>query len=453
MKQAGKQFAVAQVGGMDYEGRGVARVAGKTLFIRGALPLEQVAYRVVRSKKQFDEAETVAVLAASPQRVQPKCGYFDTCGGCALQHVEPLGQVAYKQRMVAEQLQRIGKVQPRQWLAPIYGWAWGYRQRARLSVAVDAAGRLKLGFQARQTHEVVDIAACPVLPAHVSALLPSLQSMLAQLAVAGMESLFVECSVGDAVTVLNIATRKRPSESALQILRQFADGLNGVGAPGWQIWLQHGQEAYPFYPLNAPVLQYRLPEFDITLPYRSGDFTQINADTNALMVARSLRLLDVQPGDRVADLFCGLGNFSLPMAKKGAQVLGIEGADYLVRRARDNARLNGCETNVRFQTADLFEAHPGTVAAWGQLDKMLLDPPRSGAYAVVQALHEPYLPQRIVYVSCNPATFARDAAVLVEKDYDFMAAGIMNMFAQTAHVETIGWFEKSRSRQAAGGEV
>ncbi len=439
----GSDKQVAEIFSLDYEGRGVARVGGKAVFVKGALPQERVRLQVVRSKKQFDEAEVLAVLRPSPQRVAPKCGYFETCGGCTLQHAAHEAQVAYKQNVLEEQLLRIGKVKPQQLLAPIYGTPWGYRHRARLAVEKDDAGRLKLGFQARKSHAVVDIDACPVLPQQLSSALPQVKAALQQLADGGAAIRFAEFFRGDALAVLNICTREKLPEQALADLRKLSDGLNQDVTLPWQIWLQQGREAAePFYPEAGPPLAYGLPEFDVHMPYRPGDFTQINADLNALMVARALRILDIRPGERVADLFCGLGNFSLPMAKQGAEVVGMEGAESLVRRARDNAVLNGCADHIRFQTADLFDTDAAVLASWGKFDKMLLDPARSGAYAVVQALHKPYLPQRIVYVSCNPATFARDAAVLVEKGYIFKAAGVMNMFAQTAHVESIGWFER-----------
>ena len=444
LKSNGQQEA--EVFSLDYEGRGVARCGGKTVFVKGALPQERVSLRITRSKKQFDEAETLAVLRPSPQRVIPKCGYFDTCGGCTLQHAAHEAQVAYKQRVLEEQLARIGKVRPAQLLAPVYGMPWGYRDRARLAVAVDGRGRLKMGFQARKSHDVVDIDACPVLPPAVSSALPVVKNTLQKLADAGERVRFAEFFQGDALLVLNVCLSDKPSEQALTQLHRLSDSLNQKQMHFWQIWLQIGREAaFPFAPREAPPLAYRLPEFDVRMPYRPGDFTQVNADLNAVMVGGALRLLDIRAGERVVDLFCGLGNFSLPMARQGAEVVGMEGAEYLVRRARENAELNGCGDRISFQTADLFAVDQTALASWGKFDKMLLDPPRNGAYAVVQALHRPYLPQRIVYVSCNPATFARDAAVLVEKGYAFKAAGVMNLFAQTAHVESIGWFERGEA--------
>ncbi|OSI06963.1 tRNA methyltransferase [Neisseria animaloris] len=437
-----KSENIAEVFSLDYEGRGVARVNGKTVFIKGALPSEQVIYRLTRSKKQFDEAETVAVIKASAERVEPKCCYFDTCGGCVLQHASPSSQIAFKQRILEEQLLRIGKVLPQQLLSPIYGMPWAYRHRARLSVSVNREGRLKLGFQSRKTHDVVNAVNCPVLPKHVSNMLPELRNLLQNCADRKERVHHIEFLIGEQVTVLNVCIENEPSESTKQRLRKFSDGLNKTNVQEWQIWLQYGEgKAFPFYPEQAPQLTYSLPEFGVQMPFRPGDFTQINPHLNALMVSRALRLLDIKMGERVADLFCGLGNFSIPMAKQGADVVGIEGADFLTQRASENARLNNCGSKTSFQTADLFETDAATVASWGVFDKMLLDPPRSGAYAVVQALHKPYLPKRIVYVSCNPSTFARDAAVLVDKGYCFKAAGVMNMFAQTAHVESIGCFE------------
>ncbi|WP_371871514.1 23S rRNA (uracil(1939)-C(5))-methyltransferase RlmD [Neisseria lisongii] len=433
----------ADVFSLDYEGRGVARNQGKTVFIKGALPGETVAYRLITEKKQFDEAQATAILRPSPQRVTPECRYFETCGGCVLQHIEPAAQVALKQRIWEEQLQRIGKVRPQQILPPIYGTPKHYRDRTRLSVGTDRQGLPVLGFRAKRSHQIVDIAECLVLPESVSAVLPDVKKLLRRFAEAGGKASSVEFYRTDEITVFNLIVEQRPSEKGLSVLKRWFDETLSRRPECWQIWLQQGKAAaQAFYPAERPMLAYELAEFGIRMPYRPGDFTQINADINQIMVGRALRWLDIQAGEKVADLFCGLGNFTLPMAKSGAEVVGMEGSGVLVQRAEQNAAANGC-SNVRFQTADLFETTPQSLAAWGRFDKMLLDPPRSGAYAVVQALHEPYLPQKIVYVSCNPATFARDAAVLVEKGYVFRAAGIMNMFAQTAHVESMGIFERA----------
>lgn len=432
----------AEVFSLDYEGRGVARIGGKTVFIKGALPSETVRCRVVKQKKQFDEAETVAVLKTAAERVVPECVHFDTCGGCVLQHVALDAQVAYKQRILEEQLLRIGKVQPEQILPPLYGKAWYYRDRGRLSVVLDKTGRLKLGFRAKNSHDVVDLVMCKILPEHVSSKLSALRHLLQTLTVEKQHVKYAEFSVCSDLSIFNLFLSDRPSEKASAAIRQFADEHLVDDGMDWQIWLQHPQQdAYPFYPKIRRRLAYRLPEFEVYMPYLPGDFTQINSEMNRVMVDRALGLLDVRPGERVADLFCGLGNFTLPIAKQGADAVGIEGSQTLVKRAKDNAVLNNCKDTTVFQTADLFETDEQIVASWGHFDKMLLDPPRSGAYEVVKSLHAPYLPSRIIYISCNPSTFARDASVLVKKGYGFKAAGVMNMFAQTAHVESVGLFE------------
>ncbi|MFC3873988.1 23S rRNA (uracil(1939)-C(5))-methyltransferase RlmD [Neisseria musculi] len=440
MKQVIEFNNTADVFSIDYEGRGVARINGKTVFIKGALPNERVAFRLIRSKKQFDEAEAVSIIRPSEERVAPKCCYFNTCGGCVLQHASPRAQVAFKQRILEEQLSRIGKVFPEQILPPVYGSAWGYRHRVRFSVSADKQGRVRVGFREKQSHHIVAIESCPVLPMHVSAILPGLNRLMQDFVKINGRVNYIECAVGEQLTILNVCMQETLEKAACKLLERFSDGLNQSGGK-WQIWIQHGKKAaYPLCPENAPEPAYRLPEFDVEMPFLPGDFTQINTEMNALMVGRALRLLDARPNERVADLFCGLGNFTLPIAKSAAEVVGLEEADYLVRRARSNAALNGC-TNAKFRQTDLFATTPATVTQWGYFDKMLLDPPRAGAYAVTQALHAPYLPKRIVYVSCNPSTLARDAAVLAGKGYCFKAAGVINMFAQTAHVESIAWFE------------
>lgn len=430
---------VAEISALDYEGRGVAKVGGKTVFIKGALPSERVGFRIVRQKKQFDEAEAVAIFKVSDERTVPQCRYFERCGGCSLQHISPAAQVAFKQRMMEEQLERIGKVKPKQILPPIYGHVWHYRDRARFSVSLDKLCRLKLGFQAKKTNDVVDISSCMLLPKPVSDKLPAIRELLQDLAEEGSVARFAEFYRGSEITVLNIAFKSKLRQNEENRIRQWFDSEL---SDGWHVWLQiGGKVSQPFYPKTDKTLKYTLPEFGIEMPFRPGDFTQINTDTNRLMVSRVVKMLDIRQGERIADLFCGLGNFSLPMAKSGADVVGIEGAENLVRRARQNARLNGCGEQTDFIAANLFDCTEKTVASWGRFDKMLIDPPRSGAYEVVKSLHTPYFPQKIVYVSCNPSTLARDAGVLVEKGYMLSGAGIMNMFAQTSHTESVAVFD------------
>lgn len=430
---------VAEISALDYEGRGVTKVGGKTVFIKGALPSERVGFQITKQKKQFDEAEAVAIFKVSDERTVPQCRYFERCGGCSLQHISPAAQVAFKQRMMEEQLERIGKVRPQQILPPIYGYARHYRDRARFSVSLDKLCRLKLGFQAKKTNDVVDISSCMLLPKPVSDKLPAIRGLLQDLAEEGSVARFAEFYRGSEITVLNIAFKSKLRQNEENRIRQWFDSEL---SDGWQVWLQiEGGVSQPFYPKTDKTLKYTLPEFGIEMPFRPGDFTQINTDTNRLMVSRAVKMLDIRQGERIADLFCGLGNFSLPMAKSGADVVGIEGAENLVRRAQQNARLNGCDRQTDFIAANLFDCTEKTVASWERFDKMLIDPPRSGAYEVVKSLHTPYLPQKIVYVSCNPSTLARDAGVLVEKGYMLSQAGIMNMFAQTSHTESVAVFD------------
>ena len=426
---------------LDYESRGVAKLGGKTVFVHNALPQETVRIRITQDKAHFAEAQVEQIVQPSPYRRAPACPHYGDCGGCAMQHVEFAAQVAMKQRVFEEQLQRIGKVQPESLLPPVYGTPWHYRSRTRLAVHTSANGKVVLGYQAKRSHKIVGINQCLLLPEHVSGCLniirDALQDMVNAQPKVGIRS--VEISVGEGVTAVNIISHKRQPEN---VLRALAGCLNRRGGKQiWQVWQQIGSaKPQAVSPQDAPPLVFRLPEFGLTMPFQLGDFTQVNLPLNEIMVARAVHFLDPQPHERIADLFCGLGNFTLPLAKRVAEVVGIEGSAALTQRAIANARANGLH-NAQFATADLFTTTPETLAALGRFDKMLLDPPRAGAYAVVQALQAPYLPQRIVYISCNPATFARDAAVLVGKGYRFKTAGMMNLFPQTSHVEAIGLFE------------
>ena len=407
----------AYITSLDYESRGVAKLNGKTIFVNNALPQEIAQIRITQDKAHFAEAQVEQIVQPSPYRRAPACPHYGDCGGCAMQHVEFTAQVAMKQRVFEEQLQRIGKVQPESLLPPVYGTPWHYRSRTRLAVHTSANGKIILGYQAKRSHKIVPINQCLLLPEHVSGCLniirDALQDMVNAQPKVGIRS--VEISVGEGVTAVNIISHKRQPEN---VLRALAGCLNRRGGKQiWQVWQQIGSaKPQAVSPQDAPPLVFRLPEFGLTMPFQLGDFTQINLPLNEIMVARAVRYLDPQPHERIADLFCGLGNFTLPLAKRAAEVVGIEGSAALTQRAIANARANGLP-NAQFATADLFAATPETLAALGRFDKMLLDPPRAGAFAVVQALHAPFLPRRIVYISCNPATLARDAAVLVGKGY------------------------------------
>ena len=438
-------MTTAHIISLDYESRGVAKLNGKTIFVNNALPQEIAHIRITQDKAHFAEAQVEQIVQPSPYRRAPACPHYGDCGGCAMQHVEFTAQVAMKQRVFEEQLQRIGKVQPESLLPPVYGAPWHYRSRTRLAVHTSANGKIILGYQAKRSHKIVNINQCLLLPEHVSGCLgiirDALQDMVNAQPKVGIRS--VEISVGEGVTAVNIVSQKRQPENVLRALSGCLNCAEG-GKQIWQVWQQIGSaKPQAVSPQDAPPLAFRLPEFGLTMPFQLGDFTQINLPLNEIMVARAVRYLDPQPHERIADLFCGLGNFTLPLATRAAEVVGIEGSAALTQRAIANARANGLP-NAQFASADLFTTTPETLATLGRFDKMLLDPPRAGAYAVVQALHAPFLPQRIVYISCNPATLARDAAVLVGKGYRFTTAGMINLFSQTSHVEAIAVFELTR---------
>ena len=423
---------VALVESLDREGRGVARADGKAVFIGGALPGERVEYTVHQRKTSYDAGTLVRTLRDSPARVAPRCPYFGTCGGCAIQHLDPHAQVAAKQRVLEDALWHIGKVRAESLLAPIHGPAWGYRLRARLSARyVAKKGGALVGFRERRSTYVAEMSSCEVLPPRVSALIAPLRALVGALSI--RERLpQIEVAVGEEVVVFVMRVLEPLAAADETAVRAFADEHRV------QFWLQPAgpSSARPFHPIDAPPLYYSLPEFDVRIRFGPADFTQVNQAVNGVLVRRALRLLAPRPGERVLDLFCGLGNFALPIARLGAAVTGIEGSASLVERARENARANGLA--VEFLIGDLFDA--AACARLPPCDAMLVDPPREGAIEVVKALGDGG-PGRIVYVACDPATLARDAGVLVHvKGYRLAAAGVANMFPHTAHVESVALF-------------
>jgi 23S rRNA (uracil1939-C5)-methyltransferase len=436
--------SIAMVESIDHEGHGVAHVEGKTLFIDGALPYERVIYRSYRKKPTFENAETVSVLDESFIRTTPRCPHYDTCGGCSMQHVDFSAQVAIKQRVLEDNLRHIGKVSAGQILTPIAGPAWHYRHRARLAARwVPRKGCVLVGFHEKRSSYIADMRECHILPPHISALLVPLRKLIETLSIRERMPQ-IEVAVGENVDVLVLRNMDPINTNDETLLRAFADRHAGERPLQWWLQPKGPDSCYPFYPLTAPRLTYRLPEFNIEMPYNPTEFTQVNPQINAIMVARALRLLDPQPGERIADMFCGIGNFTLPIARSGARVLGMEGSDALVRRARENAAHNGLQDRVDYAEANLFDVTDESFAALGKFDKMLIDPPRDGAVQLIKAMFDETAPQRIVYVSCNPATLARDAGILVNtKGYTLKAAGIINMFPHTAHVESVAWFEKT----------
>jgi len=428
----------AVVESLDHEGRGVAHVDGKAIFIEDALPGERVEYVSYRRKPSYEKADTVAILHASSQRVAPLCPHFGVCGGCSLQHLEAGAQTAAKQRVLEDALWHLARLKPEVVFPPIAGPAWGYRRRARLSVRlVPKKGGVLVGFHERRSSYVADMLTCKVLPEAVAALLPKLRELVAALSIPDRLPQ-IEVAVADSQTVLLLRILAPLTAADEDLLRAFADRHSIV------FYLQTGgpNTVALFYPAVVVPLDYALPDFGVTLQFRPTDFTQINFGINRMLVRRAMGLLAPQAGERIADMFCGLGNFTLPIATHGARVVGVEGSQALVDRAHANAVANGLADQTEFHVANLFEATAESLAMLGPFDKMLIDPPREGAVALVKALAEPY-PQRIVYVSCSPATLARDAAVLVhEQGYRLRGAGIGNMFPQTSHVESIALFER-----------
>lgn len=426
---------------LDLEARGVARRDGKVVFIEGALPGERVAARIVRQKPSYDTARVERILQTSSQRVTPACPHFGVCGGCVMQHLEPAAQVAVKQRVLEDALAHIGKVHPANVLPPLHGPSFGYRYRARLSVRlVRKKGGVLVGFRERRGSYVADMQVCRVLPPQVSAMLTPLRELIGSLAQPDRVPQ-IEVAVGDCTTALVLRHMEALAAADIELLRQFARRHN----VSW--WLQpKGPETVHLLDADDEgKLAYTLPEFGLRMPYRPTDFTQVNHAINRTLVSRALGLLDVQSSDRVADLFCGLGNFTLPLATRAASVVGIEGSSALTQRALQAAEQHGLQDKTRFTTLNLFEVDVQWLRDLGHFDRILIDPPREGAEAVARALsllaHQER-PARIVYVSCSPATLARDAGILVnDGGYRLASAGVVNMFPHTGHVESIAVFD------------
>ncbi len=426
----------AQVLDLAHDGRGVARIDGKTVFIADALPGERVMASRVSRRRSHDDAVLVEVLDAAAERVEPRCPHFGLCGGCSLQHMAAPAQLAAKDDSLHDSLARIGHVSAATRWAPIAGPAWGYRRRARLSVRkVDKKGRVLVGFRERRSPLVAIMDSCEVLAGGVGAMLPALAELIGELSIARRVPQ-VEVAVGDDRRALVFRVMEPLSPQDMLALDRFG------AAQQVDIWLQPGglDTLRPLHD-DTPRPRYRIAAFDLEIAFLPTDFVQINAAINDQAVARAVELLAFAPGDRVVDLFCGLGNFSLALARRGARVCGVEGDPALVERARENAAHNGLE--AEFHVANLFEDCRALPWAQPPCEALLLDPPRAGAEASIHLV--PVLrPARIVYVSCHPGTLARDAGILVnEFGYRLSGAGVMDMFPHTAHVESIALFERS----------
>ena len=448
-----------KVESIDLEAQGVARNAeGKVVFIEGALPGEEVQVNVGRSKNAWEQGVMTAMRRESSQRVRPGCPHFGlhpgACGGCKMQHLDAAAQVAVKQRVLEDNLQHLGKVKAENMLRPIEGPTWGYRYRARLSVRhVPRKGTVLVGFHERKSRYVADMQVCPVLPPAFSALLMPLRALIGSMDQRDRLPQ-IELAIGQRleglVTALVLRHLEPVTAADQERLRAFAAAHNV------QWWLQpKGPDTIHLLDEDSPELAYSLPEFGITMPFKPTDFTQVNHQINSVLVGRALRLLAPGPDERVIDWFCGLGNFTLPLATRAREVLGIEGSETLVQRSRDNAQRNGLAGKAQFAARNLFELAPADLLAYGPADKWLVDPPREGAFALTKALadllgdectvpRDGWLPpKRIVYVSCNPATLARDAGLLVHQaGYRCSAAGAVNMFPHTAHVESMAVFDR-----------
>lgn len=421
-----------------HDGRGIVATDGKKVFVAGALPGEEVRYQRRKRRRNFDEAELLDVIQASPERVDAKCAVFGRCGGCALQHISIAEQRDIKARALRDALTRIGKVEPGAWLPPLAGDEWAYRRRARLAVKdVPAKGRVLVGFRERHAPFITDMSRCEVLARPMDGLLPDLSEMIGTLSIRGRVPQ-IEVAVADNATALVFRVLDPPGDEDLRRLAAFGKRFD------LQVWLQPGglDSIRLLWPEEHPApLCYELPEFDVGIAFRPTDFVQVNGEVNRRMVHAAIEYLAPETTDRVLDLYCGIGNFSLPLARRSGQVLGVEGEVSLVERARDNARHNGIE-NAVFRAADLAAIDGTETWLSSGWDRVLLDPARSGAAEVVRTMRT-IGPRRIVYVSCHTGTLARDAGVLVhEQGYTLEAAGIIDMFPHTAHVESVAVFSR-----------
>ena len=421
---------------LSHDGRGVARIDGKTVFVAGALPGERVRLGRVQRHRNYDEAKAEEILVRSPQRIEPRCAHFGHCSGCSLQHLPPEAQIAAKQHVLVENFERIGKVAPDRWLEPLTGDPWGYRRKGRLSVKwVAKKDKALVGFREDNPRFVADLARCHTLLPQVGERLADLGVLVGSLD-ARAEIAQIEIAAGDDTVALTFRNLRPLSDGDRAALVAFGQHH------GLAILLQPGgpDSVVPLWPEPVP-LSFRIPAYDLDIAFRPLDFIQVNAGMNQRMIARALELLDLRADDRVLDLFCGLGNFTLPIARVAGEVVGVEGEAALVARSRENAVRNGI-ANAQFHAADLAADQRGTAWAQARYDKLLLDPPRSGAAAVLE-----YLPRkgtdRVVYVSCHPGSLARDAGTLVtQHGFCLVAAGVMDMFPHTAHVESIALFER-----------
>ena len=423
---------------LSHEGRGIANQDGKVVFVDGALPGERVTFQLTNRRKTFDEGKLVEVLEASPDRIQAKCAHYGLCGGCSLQHLSSEDQIKHKQSVLLEQFEYIGGVQPEEVLPPLTSPIWGYRRKARLGAKhVPKKGGVLVGFREKASPYIADITQCEILDPTVGHRLMDLRELIDNLSIKDRLPQ-IEVAVGDQDQGLVFRHLEAFTEDDLETLKAFGEKFKFV------IYLQpKGPDTvHQIYPEEVVDLFYQAGEDEPVLHFLPTDFTQVNASINKDMIARVLGFMQLDKDDRVLDLFCGLGNFSLPMAKRAAYVLGVEGEAGLVKRAQENAQRNQLE-NAEFVCADLTEDDQVKTIEAGKFNKVLLDPARSGAQEIIEKMSFVGVDQ-VIYVSCNPATLARDAGILVkEKGYKMIKAGIMDMFPHTTHVESIAVFERA----------
>lgn len=440
-KELPKEPIEVEVESLTHEGRGLAHFDGKAVFIHGALPGERVRFRYTRVRRRQDEGVTVEVLRASPQRVEPHCPHFGVCGGCSLQHLDPRAQVRAKQGILSDVLGRIGKVRPARWLDPLVATPWGYRRKARLGVKrVEKKGRTLVGFRERGSSFLADLSRCEVLHPVVGERLARLGETVDALSIRDQVPQ-IEVALGEGPCILIFRCMAPPSPADLEVLQALAE------TQGLHVYLQEGgPESVRPLPGQRIELHYELPRHRVRIGFAPTDFTQVNLEVNRLMVDQALDLLDPQADESVLDLFCGLGNFSLPLARRAGDVLGVEADPGLVSRATANARANAL-ANVRFVSADLYGELEGQPWTRERFTKALLDPPRSGALEVLDWLPRLGV-ERILYCSCYPTTLARDSDRLVnDLGYRLEAVGVMDMFPHTAHLESMALFERKRRGQ------
>ncbi len=425
------------INSLSHEGRGITQINGKTVFLDNGLAGEEVIFNYTKKHKQYDEGLVKEILEASPERVTPKCPHFNVCGGCSLQHMQHSKQLEIKQAALLEQFEHFAHTNPDEILPPLTANIWGYRHKARLGAKyVTKKEKLLVGFREKDGRFLADLITCPVLYPSVGEHLPDFSALIASLS-CYREVPQIEVAISDDITALIFRHLAPFTNDDLEKLTAFGKQHN------FYIYLQPNKidSIHLLYPQEtSPYLTYELPEYDLQFKFHPTDFTQVNSEINQLMIKQAINLLNPQANETILDLFCGIGNFTLPIAKSCAKIIGVEGSNTAISRAQENAKLNNI-TNCEFHCTDLFEPINNFPWAEQQYDKILLDPPRSGAAEICNQI-EKFNAKKIVYVSCNPATLARDADTLIAKGYKLKAAGIMDMFPHTKHVESMAVFEK-----------